>query len=707
MCRECKCIFLCLFVIIYPSLKLAWGQKSYIIDRLEVALNNAQEDTNKILLYHQLLEQYTISGNVKGEQIGEQGILLARKLGFSRGEMLLSRQLGEFYQRQGRYAQSVFHANNSLQLAEKLQDFASIADAYFTLSITYTDGLKQYDMAIFYGLEALRIYEKLNHQDGKANTYNIIAWVYGITNQHLSLAHDYIDKAIGIAQSTREKKFLAYYWGTKGLIYKTENQLDSAIFYFQKANQNLENINDKAIIAYFNTFLGDIYFQQANNEKAFSFYLQAVQYSKQAEAKDFLKDAYLGLSKIYALQNQYDKAYDYQRLYLLLKDSIFDWTTSQRLAVIQQDYESEKQKVQIALLEKEKQLIQEEKRTYLISLIGGLFTAITVLLFVVRNNMQKTKANSLLQEKNKEIEAQNEELRQSKEEIEAQNEELHQSKEEIQMQRDLVAQQNNQLIEAQNIIMLQNEEIKKRNDYLEKIVEERTQELKLTVQDLLKHIQDLEQFSFIISHNLRAPVARIQGLINIFDQEKVEDDFNKQVLAHIFQAAQSLDTVIKDLTEIISIRKSLNTYKEFVDLDELIDNELINLDNELKQAEGIVEKKLNVNVFYSVKAYLQSIIHHLLSNAVKYKYPKRPLRILIATSMKENYFCLSVQDNGLGMDTSDSYKIFGLYQRMHTHVEGKGFGLFLVKTQVEAMRGRVEVESTINQGSTFRVFLPA
>jgi len=235
MCRERKCIFLCLFVIIYPSLKLAWGQKSYIIDRLEVALNNAQEDTNKILLYHQLLEQYTISG------------------------------------------------------AEKLQDFASIADAYFTLSITYTDGLKQYDMAIFYGLEALRIYEKLNHQDGKANTCNIIAWVYGITNQHLSLAHDYIDKAIGIAQSTREKKFLAYYWGTKGLIYKTENQLDSAIFYFQKANQNLENINDKAIIAYFNTFLGDIYFQQANNEKAFSFYLQAVQYSKQAEAKDFLK----------------------------------------------------------------------------------------------------------------------------------------------------------------------------------------------------------------------------------------------------------------------------------------------------------------------------------------------------------------------------------------------------------------------------------
>jgi signal transduction histidine kinase len=705
MCKVLKYIFLCLLAAMYLPLKFAWGQKSYV-DSLELALHNAKEDTNTVLLISRLLEEYTISGNEKGEQIGEKGILLSRKLGFSKGEMLLSRQLGEFYQRQGKYAQSVFYTNTSLQIAENLKDFNGIADTYFILAIIYTDGLKQYDLAIFYGLEALRIYQNQYHQDGIANAYNLIAWVYGITNQHLSLANTYIDKAISISQSTKEKKFLAYYWGTKGLIYKAANQLDSAIFYFQKANQDLEKINDKAIIAYFDIFIGEIYLQQAKEKEALRTYLQAVQYSTQAEAQDFLKDAYLGLSKIYASQNQYDKAYNYQKLYLQIKDSIFNWTTSQRLALIQQEYENEKQKVQIALLEKEKQLIQEEKRTYIVSFIGGLSTVIIVLFLIARNSRQKAKANILLQAKNKEIEAQNEELRQSKEEIEAQNEELHQSREEIQMQRDLVAQQNSQLTEAQNIIISQNEEIRKRNDYLEKIVEERTQELKFTVQDLLRHIQDLEQFSFIISHNLRAPVARIQGLINIFDQAKIEDDFNKQVLTHIFQSAQSLDTVIRDLTEIISIRKSLNTNREFVNINELVENELINLDNELKQADALVEKKLNVSAFYSVKAYLQSIIHHLLSNAIKYKYPHRPLRILIATSMKENYFCLSVQDNGLGVDASDPYKIFGLYQRMHTHIEGKGFGLFLVKTQIEAMRGRIEVESIINQGSTFKVFLP-
>ncbi|GAB4201080.1 MAG: hypothetical protein OHK0057_30570 [Thermoflexibacter sp.] len=704
MRKGLKYIVLYLLAISLP-LKFVWGQESHV-DSLEIALHNAQNDTNKVLIISKLLEIYLVSGDEKGEQIGEKGILLSRKLGFNRGEMILSRQLGEFYQRQGKYAQSVFYTNNSLQIAENLQDLVSIADAYFTLAIIYTDGLKQYNLAIFYGLEALQIYEKQNHQDGKANTYNLIAWIYGMTNQHLDLAHTYIDKAIRIAQSTKEKKFLAYYWGTKGLIYKTENQLDSAIFYFQKANQDLEKINDKAIIAYFNTFLGEIYLQQAKDREALRIYQKAVQYSTEAEAQDFLKDAYLGLSKIYASQNQYDKAYDYQKLHLQIKDSIFNWTTSQRLAVIQQEYENEKQKVQIALLEKEKQLIQEEKRTYIISFLGGLFTAIIVLFLVVRNSRQKAKANMLLQTKNKEIEAQNEELRRSKEEIEAQNEELHQSREEIQMQRDLVAQQNNQLIEAQNTIISQSEQIKQRNIYLEKIVEERTQELKLTVQDLLKHIQDLEQFSFIISHNLRAPVARIQGLINIFDHEKIDNAFNKQVLTHIFQSTQSLDTVIRDLTEIISIRKSLNTNKEFVNINELVENELTSLDDALKQADAFIEKKLNVSTFYSVKAYLQSIIHHLLSNAIKYRYPHRPLQILITTSMKENYFCLSVQDNGLGVDTSDPYKIFGLYQRMHAHVEGKGFGLFLVKTQIEAMRGRIEVESIINQGSTFKVFLP-
>jgi light-regulated signal transduction histidine kinase (bacteriophytochrome) len=311
-----------------------------------------------------------------------------------------------------------------------------------------------------------------------------------------------------------------------------------------------------------------------------------------------------------------------------------------------------------------------------------------------------------LQEKNEEIEAQNEELQQSKEATETQNEELRQSKEEIISQRDVLTKQNDKLLEAQDTIARKNREIKLRNDYLEKIVDERTYELKSTVQDLLKHNQDLEQFSYIISHNLRSPVARIQGLINIFNQENMNDDFNKQILSHLHQSSYDLDMVIRDLTEIVSIRKSLNTSKEPVNIEELISNELIGFGGEIKQADAIIEKDLAIKSIYSIKAYIQSIFHNLISNAIKYRHNSRQLHILIKTSRENNNLCLIVQDNGLGVDTTDLYKIFGLYQRMHTHVEGKGSGLYFVKTQIEAMNGKIELESSINQGSIFKVYLP-
>jgi signal transduction histidine kinase len=80
----------------------------------------------------------------------------------------------------------------------------------------------------------------------------------------------------------------------------------------------------------------------------------------------------------------------------------------------------------------------------------------------------------------------------------------------------------------------------------------------------------------------------------------------------------------------------------------------------------------------------------------------------ISTSQTEGWACLSVRDNGLGINlkNTDHYKIFGLYQRMHTHTEGKGLGLYLVKTQMESMNGRIEVESEPGQGSEFRMYWP-
>ncbi len=124
-----------------------------------------------------------------------------------------------------------------------------------------------------------------------------------------------------------------------------------------------------------------------------------------------------------------------------------------------------------------------------------------------------------------------------------------------------IEKQNMSLQMLNEEITQQKEEIEALNNQLEKLVEDRTNQLKMTVDNLSKQNQDLAQFSYIISHNLRAPVARILGLINIFNEEKYADEADKQIISHLKRTAQELDTVIKDLIQIISIRNSLDKTK--------------------------------------------------------------------------------------------------------------------------------------------------
>lgn len=101
---------------------------------------------------------------------------------------------------------------------------------------------------------------------------------------------------------------------------------------------------------------------------------------------------------------------------------------------------------------------------------------------------------------------------------------------------------------------------------------------------------------------------------------------------------------------------------------------------------------------------LQSIIYNRLSNAIKYRSPERIPFIKVHCSMTDEYTTLSVSDNGLGMDLSNSVKIFAIFKRLHNHVEGSGIGLYMVKRIVENVGGKVEVTSKLGEGSTFKVY---
>lgn len=292
------------------------------------------------------------------------------------------------------------------------------------------------------------------------------------------------------------------------------------------------------------------------------------------------------------------------------------------------------------------------------------------------------------------------ELREKNEQLAVREQELIHSQEETSTQRDQLADQNKQLEEASKIIERKNLEILKHNETLEGEVEKRTR-------DLLEHNHQLEQFAFISAHNLRAPVARILGLGEVlkFAADPQEEKMIREKLIH---TTQELDTVVKDLNKILEIRKDSTSVISEIQLSQEMSLVRTTLEKEIEDTQAHVNENFNgIKAIQSVKPYVDSILMNLVSNAIKYRDPGRIPVIDVSAETAGDFICLSVRDNGLGIDLSrHTNKLFKLYSRFHMHVEGKGMGLYLVKTQVSALGGRIEAVRNPDNGMTFKVFLP-
>lgn len=229
----------------------------------------------------------------------------------------------------------------------------------------------------------------------------------------------------------------------------------------------------------------------------------------------------------------------------------------------------------------------------------------------------------------------------------------------------------------------------------------------IILQQLLYQNSELLQFSFIASHNLRGPVASMLGLFQIMDQYEITGEA-KELLVMLQKTISKLDDVIIDLNKILDVRNNYVDPKELVSFSkvsrEIIQSFEVQLGN--NDAEVTINTE-SVDEFYVIKSYFYSIIYNLFSNALKYKSTERKLKIEMMTVKHRDTYGFSITDNGKGIDLERFHsKLFTLYQRFHLEVEGKGLGLFLVKTQVNAMNGTIDVKSTPDLGTTFTVMFP-
>lgn len=247
--------------------------------------------------------------------------------------------------------------------------------------------------------------------------------------------------------------------------------------------------------------------------------------------------------------------------------------------------------------------------------------------------------------------------------------------------------------------------------YIYGILRDLTAEKKLETErvkmmlDITQRNKDLEQFSYIISHNLRAPVANIVGLTEELKDESHSSEAKLMLGDALTADVRRLENVIADLNIILQTKREITERKEDVNLSELVDNIKHSI-NDLIHKKGvhIITDFKAIDDIKIIKSYIHSIFYNLISNSIKYRLAACDLIINIKSHISDGALTLVFEDNGRGMDLNGKAdQIFGLYKRFHADTEGKGMGLYMVKTQVESLGGKISVVSEIDMGSTFTI----
>ena len=580
---------------------------------------------------------------------------------------------------------SLLYGQSALELAKELNYNIGIRDAQNILRRVHRR-LGNYNVAIEYTLQNLPIAEQLGDTLELLDCYTTLGNVYSSMG-NIKESKVYLHKALEIGtkiNSPQLSSILNFY----GRAYTKIGILDSALFYIQKALlREIERPQPGYGLSYIYNNLGEVYFERKEYNKAIEFYslssglsterksvygetftllglalvykdlkqyskaLDLVEQSLTIATKNFFRDrileSYRIQYQIYQETHDFKNALESYKIFNLYEDSIFSEDRINYIENLKINYETEKIERENKLLKTNTDLKDYQLRQQLtvawVAIITILFLlSISILLY--RNNKQRKKTNALLEEYSKELKEQ---------------------------------------------------------------VDKRTQELVTSNIELVKQNIQLEQYGYIIAHNLRGPVARILGLSNLinhgFDPSK-----DAEILTQLHTSAEELDTVIHDLNVILDIKKGLQNSYETLDLADRVEKVKNALRDKIAESNTTINYDFTlIKTCYCIPAYLDSIFYNLLSNAIKYKAADRDPIIAIKSSMDIGKIVLTIQDNGSGIDLEKQRKkIFNLYQRFHHNIEGKGLGLFLVKTQIEALHGNIEIESQPNKGTTFRISLP-
>ncbi len=242
-------------------------------------------------------------------------------------------------------------------------------------------------------------------------------------------------------------------------------------------------------------------------------------------------------------------------------------------------------------------------------------------------------------------------------------------------------------------------------------IQANNEELSLANGQLLRTNVDLDNFIYTASHDLKAPITNIesllQALLRTLPAEALSLERAKQITTLMQESIERFKKTISSLTEVVKLQKENSRESISVDLSQVVREVMLDLAPMIKANKAQVEVAIeSCPLVHFSEKNLRSVVYNLLSNAIKYHAPERRPQISLSCESIPNYHVLTIADNGLGMESGRMSQLFTMFKRFHDHVEGSGIGLYMVKKMVENAGGKIEVESSENEGSTFRVYFP-
>ncbi len=235
-------------------------------------------------------------------------------------------------------------------------------------------------------------------------------------------------------------------------------------------------------------------------------------------------------------------------------------------------------------------------------------------------------------------------------------------------------------------------------------IKEQNLRLKNLSEDLKNKNDQLEEFTQIVSHNLRSPAGNIVTLLNLYEKAK-NDDERAEYFSLMKETGNTILTSLQELNEVLKIQQNKDIKSEHIRFEDALGNVKKMLTGKIMEINAEISHDFSdAPTVYFPYIYLESVMLNLLSNALKYNDPQKKPLVTIRSKNTAVSVILELTDNGLGIDLEKyGHQIFKMRKTFHKHPEARGIGLFLVKNQMEAMGGTISVTSKDKEGTTFTV----